>query len=79
MSTFDVLQRYGTAALLKFAGAVALFLILHLVRIPLVLIARVLEGVMHRVDSYATRQATRPPQHPINHYFAYPATEGSTS
>lgn len=69
MSTFDVLNRHGTAALLRFAAAVALFLVLHLIRIPLVLIARVLEGVMQRVDGYAIRQASRP-QKPINHFFA---------
>jgi hypothetical protein len=69
VSTFDVLNRYGTAALLRFAAAVALFLVLHLVRIPLVLLARVLEGVMRRVDGYAIRQATSPTK-PINHYFA---------
>lgn len=69
MSTFDVLSRYGTAALLRFAGAVALFLALHLTRIPLVLAARVLEVAMRRLDGYATRQASRPPRGPINHYF----------
>ncbi|WP_216210585.1 hypothetical protein [Amycolatopsis aidingensis] len=69
MSTFDVLRRYGTAALLRFAGAVLLFLLLHLVRIPLVLAARVLEVAMRRVDGYAVRQASQRPQGPINHYF----------
>lgn len=71
MSTFDVLERYGTAALLRFAAAVALFLVLHLARIPLVLVARVLEGVMRRVDAYAAAQASRPPTRPINHFFAH--------
>ncbi|PRX43841.1 hypothetical protein B0I33_1094 [Prauserella shujinwangii] len=69
MSTFDVLARYGTAALLRFAGAVVLFLLLHLARIPLVLAARVLEVAMRRLDGYATRQASQPPRGPINHYF----------
>lgn len=71
MSTFDVLARYGTAALLRFAAAVALFLVLHLIRIPLVLVARVLEGVMRRVDAYAVTQASRPPSGPINHFFGH--------
>lgn len=69
MSAFDVLARLGTKALLKFACAVGLFLVLHLVRIPLVLAARVLEIGMHRADLYATRQASTPPRGPINHYF----------
>jgi hypothetical protein len=43
---------------------------LHLIRIPIVLTARVLEGVMCRVDDYATRQATQRPQKPINQFFA---------
>jgi hypothetical protein len=69
MTVFEVLTKYGTAALLRFAAAVALFLLLHLVRIPLVLAARVLEGVMRRVDSYATHQASTTPTRPINQFF----------
>ncbi|MBN6036231.1 hypothetical protein [Amycolatopsis sp. 195334CR] len=76
MSTFDVLSRYGTAALLRFAGAVALFLTLHLIRIPLVLLARVLEGVMRRIDGYAVRQASAKPTSPINHFFAHTTPSG---
>lgn len=74
MSTFDVLQRHGTAALLRFAAAVALFLVLHLIRIPLVLLARVLEIGMRRADGFATRQASRPPSGPINHFFDHTTT-----
>ncbi|RBM12126.1 hypothetical protein DI005_33240 [Prauserella sp. PE36] len=70
MSTFDVLRQYGTAALLRFAGAVVLFLVLHLVRIPLVLAARVLEVAMRRLDGFATRQASTPPRKPVNDFFA---------
>lgn len=69
MSAFDVLQRYGTAALLRFTGAVTVFLLLHLIRIPLVIVARVLEVSMHRVDAFATRQASKPPAGPINQFF----------
>jgi hypothetical protein len=72
MSTFDVLEHRGTAALLRVFGAVALFLVLHLIRIPLVLVAAVLEGVMRRVDGYATRAASAPPVRPINHFFVPP-------
>ncbi|MCR3719923.1 MULTISPECIES: hypothetical protein [Prauserella salsuginis group] len=70
MSSFDVLARYGTGALLRFAAAVALFLVLHLIRIPLVLAARVLEVGMRRADGFATRQASQAPDGPINHFFA---------
>ncbi|PXY35182.1 hypothetical protein BAY59_01245 [Prauserella coralliicola] len=70
MSTFEVLRQYGTGALLRFAGAVALFLVLHLVRIPLVLLARVLEVAMRRVDGFAIRQASTPPSRPVNDFFA---------
>jgi hypothetical protein len=71
MTTFDVLNRYGTAALARFVGALVLFLALHLIRIPLVLIVRVLEISMRRIDGYATRQASpsRGPTRPVNHWF----------
>ncbi|RZQ60860.1 hypothetical protein [Amycolatopsis suaedae] len=78
MSTFDVLQRHGTAALLRFAGAVLLFLALHLVRIPLVLAARVLELALRRVDGYATRQASTPPKGPVNQFFNDSSSVGAT-
>ncbi len=70
---FETLDRRGTWALLKFAGALVLFLALHLTRMPLVLLARVLEISARRVDAYATRQAARLPTGPINQF--YPATE----
>jgi hypothetical protein len=69
MSAFEVLQRFGTAALLKFAGAVAVFLLLHLLRIPLVVTARVLEISMRRIDRFAAKQASKPPTRPINQFF----------
>ncbi|PXY32111.1 hypothetical protein [Prauserella muralis] len=69
MSLFDVLSRFGTVALLRFVGAVLLFLTLHLLRIPLVLLARVLEGVLHRIDGYASRQASREPRRPVNDFY----------
>lgn len=69
MSVFDVLHRYGTAAVLRFTGALLLFLALHLVRIPLVLTAQVLEVALRRVDAYATRQAGTSPTGPINHFY----------
>lgn len=73
MSAFDVLDRYGTAALLRFLGAVALFVALHLVRLPFVLLARVLEVGMGRVDGYLTGAlgtATQPPGPSAHHPYA---------
>lgn len=58
MSAFDVLERFGTAALLRFLGAVAVFVLLHLVRLPLLTLARLLEVGMRRVDGYLTAAAT---------------------
>jgi hypothetical protein len=57
-----VLSRYGTPALLRFTAAVAVFLLLHLLRIPFVLAARVLEISLHRIKDYAAQQATQPPR-----------------
>ena len=79
MSTFDVLRRYGTGALLRFAAAVAVFLVLHLVRIPFVLAARVLEVGMRRADAFATRQASTPPAGPVNHFVNHTTTAHATS
>lgn len=79
MSIFDVLSRHGTAALLRFSAALVLFLTLHLLRIPLVLLARVLEVGLCRIDGYATRQATRPPSAPINHFYAHTTREGASN
>lgn len=50
MSAFEVLQRYGTWALLRFVLALLMFVALHLVRLPLLAVARVLEVCMRRVD-----------------------------
>ncbi|WP_206793202.1 hypothetical protein [Amycolatopsis sp. MtRt-6] len=68
MNTFEVLQERGTLALIRFAGTVCLFLVLHLLRIPLVVAERVLAGVLVRLDQAATRQASRPPRR-VNQFF----------
>ena len=68
-----LVERNGTAALLRVFAALTLFLTLHLIRILLVLLVRVLDGVMSRVDTYTTAQVTARPRGPINHYFE-PAT-----
>ena len=72
MSMFEVLRRFGTFALLVFTGAVLVFLLLHLIRIPLVLIAKVLEIGMRRLDAFVTRHASRPPTGPVNQFFHHP-------
>jgi hypothetical protein len=69
VTTFDVLSRYGTAALARHTGLVVLFLVLHLIRIPFVLIERVLAGVLARLDRAATAQASRPPTRRVNQFF----------
>jgi hypothetical protein len=69
------LDRLGTAALVRLFAAIAVFLLLHLLRIPLVLAARVLEHALRRIDRYATAQVVRVPAGPINH-FATTAREG---
>lgn len=52
MSAFEVLHRYGTWALLRFVLALLVFVALHLVRLPLLLAARLLEACMRRVDGF---------------------------
>jgi hypothetical protein len=68
VNTFEVLQERGTLALVRFAGTVCLFLVLHLLRIPLVIAERILAGVLVRLDQAATRQASRPPRR-VNQFF----------
>lgn len=69
MSVFDVVQQRGTWVLVKFAAAVGFFLLLHIIRIPLVLAAKVLEIAMRRADAAATRVATTAPAGPVNQFF----------
>ncbi|MFF0145988.1 hypothetical protein ATK36_0476 [Amycolatopsis sulphurea] len=69
MSAFEVLQRKGTLALLGFLVELVAFVVLHLVRIPLVLVAAVLAGVMSRLDRAIVRHATEPARGPVNHFF----------
>jgi len=64
MSAFDVLSSYGTAALLRFLGCVALFVALHLLRQPFLLAAQLLEAGMRRVDARLTASVTAPGPHP---------------
>lgn len=50
MSAFEVLQRVGTWVLVRFVLALLVFVVLHLARLPLLLLARVLEVCMRRID-----------------------------
>ena len=52
MSPMDVAARLGTVALLRFAAGLLVFVVLHLLRLPLLIAARVLEMSLHRVDRF---------------------------
>lgn len=52
MSAFEVVQRYGTWALLRFVLALLVFVVVHLVRLPLLWVVRVLEVFMRRIDGF---------------------------
>jgi hypothetical protein len=54
MSASEVLQRFGTWALLRFVLALLMFLALHLARLPFVLVAQLLAIGMSRVDKAIT-------------------------
>lgn len=65
MCASEVLQRFGTWAFLRFVLALVMFLALHLTRLPFVLVVRLLEGGMARVDNAVTtvvsaRETPRP-------------------
>ncbi|OZM69905.1 hypothetical protein CFN78_28185 [Amycolatopsis antarctica] len=74
MSAFDVLSKFGTGALLKFAGAVVLFLVLHLLRIPVVVLARSIEVGMRRVDGHLAASVSNRNTKPHNDFFAHNTT-----
>ena len=54
MSASDVLARFGTWALLRFVVALLVFVVLHLMRLPVLLLVAVLDGAMSRVDKAVT-------------------------
>jgi len=55
-----VLTRFGTWALLRFVLSLLLFLALHMMRAPFLLIAHLLDVAMTRVDNAVT-SAVSPP------------------
>ncbi|WP_329054066.1 hypothetical protein OG738_13520 [Amycolatopsis sp. NBC_01488] len=76
MSLFDVVRRFGTWRLVLFTGSLLAFLALHLIRIPLVLLALVLETALGLLNDAATRQASAPPRRPVNDFYAHPRQAG---
>lgn len=54
MSARAVLARFGTWALLRFVLALLVFVLLHLVRLPVLLLAVALDSAMSRVDGAVT-------------------------
>lgn len=61
MSATDVLARFGTWALLRFVLALLVFVLLHLVRMPVLLLAVALESAMSRVDGVVTAAVSQDP------------------
>jgi hypothetical protein len=58
MSTYEVLHRFGTAALLRFAALVSLFVALHLIQVPFAALAAGLDAAMRRVDATTTARVS---------------------
>lgn len=66
VSTYDVLHRFGTAALLRFVALVAVFALLHLIRLPFLAVAAVLDAAMRRVDAATTARVSARDPHARN-------------
>ncbi|GAA3552572.1 hypothetical protein GCM10022222_40250 [Amycolatopsis ultiminotia] len=66
MTATDVLDRYGTAALLRFASLILVFTGLHLTRLPFLALAHLVGQVMTAVDGQLgtpPRPRTARPRH----------------
>ncbi len=59
MSASDVLAQFGTWALVKFVGALLVFVLLVLMRMPVRLLVVFLEALMSRVDNAVTGAVSR--------------------
>ena len=59
MSASDVLAQFGTWALVKFVGALLVFVLLVLMRMPVRLLVVALEALMSRVDNAVTGAVSR--------------------
>lgn len=60
MSAAEVLAQFGTWRLVKFVVGLLLFVMLHLMRLPVLVLVKVLEGAMSRVDKAVTGAVSRP-------------------
>ena len=58
MSVFDVMQQHGPWRLAGFAAALTVFLLLHLIRWPLALAARLLLAAQTGLDARITAATT---------------------
>jgi len=66
VSTFDIVQQHGPWRLAAFLAAVALFLVLHLIRLPFVWIERGLAAVQRGLDARITTAMTPPTARPFH-------------
>ena len=77
MNATDVLAQYGTWALMKFVGALVLFMVLHLMRLPVRLLLVMFEAAMSRVDNAVTAAVSRPTPRPGDRQASFVAEEGT--
>jgi hypothetical protein len=66
VSVTEVVDRFGTVALLRLLLLVTVFVVLHLARLPLVWVARALEVCMSRVDRAVVAGVSGPRPHRPN-------------
>lgn len=65
VSVFDVLEQHGATKLVAFVAAVALFLLLHLIRLPFRAIERGLRALQRGLDARIATHVTVPTGHPF--------------
>lgn len=65
MSTFDVLEQHGAWRLTGFLVAVAMFLLLHLLRLPFRAIERGLHAAQRGLDARITQCLSPPTTRPF--------------
>lgn len=58
MSATDVLNRFGPGALLRLVTALVAYLLCLAVRAPFVLVARLLDATLRRIDTYLITAVT---------------------
>jgi hypothetical protein len=62
MSMFAVLEQHGLPAVLRLLAVLLAFVVLQLLRLPLLMVARVLEEAMRRLDGVVVAGLPAPPQ-----------------